>query len=108
MYVFSKIRLQWLDRLKLPPRSALVIESFQADKTTTRKLSLAHSLDLAHLRITSVLMLLQRFTPPGIQMSVSKSDLVRGQRARSKHSPGLAQAHRLVVVVGCHQPIHRE
>lgn len=39
VYVFSKIRLQWLDRLKLPPRSALVIESFQADKSNTRELT---------------------------------------------------------------------
>lgn len=49
MYVFSKIRLQWLDRLKLPPRSALVIESFKADKSTTRESPLA-SACARHLR----------------------------------------------------------
>ena len=41
VYIFSKIRLQWLDRLKLPPRSALVIKSFKADKSATRESFLA-------------------------------------------------------------------
>jgi hypothetical protein len=37
VYLFSKIRLQWLNRLKLPPRIALVMETFHADSSTTRE-----------------------------------------------------------------------
>ena len=37
VYLLSKIRLQWLGRLKLPPRCALVIETFNADNFTTRE-----------------------------------------------------------------------
>lgn len=85
VYLLSKIRLQWLGRLKLPPRCALVIESFSADNFTTRE-HVAVLICCKARGCVSIRCVWSSFLPAGIQLSVSKGDLVR---AAASHAPSI-------------------